>query len=168
VQLHGHARLAASAPGETFFKRLTMTGAFEVPGERLTDTATERKLTAFSQRAQGVSTQDDPELEPGVISNIVATVSIRNGTAHMSRLTFQVPGATVRLAGTFDLQSQDVHMSGDLRMQSDISHVTTGFKSILLKPLAPFFKRKKAGAVVPVAVSGSPQHYKVGQNLIPH
>ena len=59
-------------------------------------------------------------------------------------------------------------MTGDLRMQTDISHVTTGFKSFVLKPLAPFFKKKDAGAVVPIAVTGSPQNYKVSQNIIPH
>jgi hypothetical protein len=59
-------------------------------------------------------------------------------------------------------------MLGDLHMQTDISHVTTGFKSFLLKPLAPFFKKKGAGAVVPIAITGSPGRYKVSQNVTPH
>ena len=139
-----------------------------MPGERFTDPGNENNLTAFSERAQGKSANRDSPPAAGVLSNVTATVSIRNGVAHMSPLTFQVPGAVVRLKGTFDLQSQDVHMSGDLRMHSDISHVTTGFKSLLLKPLAPFFKKKNAGAVVAIAVTGSPQHYKVSQNIIPH
>jgi hypothetical protein len=168
VALHGHASLAAATPGATFFDRLRMDGAFGAPGERFTDPATERNLTAFSQRAQGQVQPEDPAAEPGVISNIMATVFVRNGTAHVVPLTFQVPGAAVHLNGTFDLQSQNVHMAGDLRMQSDLSHVTTGFKSLLLKPLAPFFKKKDAGAVVPIAITGSPQHYKIGQNILPH
>ena len=53
-------------------------------------------------------------------------------------------------------------------MQSDVSHVTSGFKAILLKPLAPFFKKDGAGAVVPIAITGTPHHYKVGQNILPH
>ena len=59
-----------------------------------------------------------------------------------------------------------MHMLGELKMESDISHVTTGFKSVLLKPLAPFFKKKHAGAVVPIAVTGGPGNYKVNQNLL--
>ena len=51
-------------------------------------------------------------------------------------------------------------------MQSDVSHAATGLKSILLKPLIPFFKKKKAGAVVPIEVSGKPGSYKVSQNLL--
>jgi hypothetical protein len=50
-------------------------------------------------------------------------------------------------------------------MDTDISHTTTGFKSFLLKPLAAFFKTKNAGAVVPIAVTGTPGNYKVTQNL---
>jgi hypothetical protein len=51
-------------------------------------------------------------------------------------------------------------------MQADVSHAATGFKSILLKPLIPFFKKRKAGAVVPIEVSGKPGSYKVNQNLL--
>jgi hypothetical protein len=41
-------------------------------------------------------------------------------------------------------------------MDTDISHAATGFKSFLLKPLAPFFKKKNAGAVISIAVTGMP------------
>ena len=51
-------------------------------------------------------------------------------------------------------------------MESDISHVTTGFKSALLKPLAPFFKKHNAGAVIPIAVTGGPDGYKITQDLL--
>jgi hypothetical protein len=50
-------------------------------------------------------------------------------------------------------------------MDTDISHTATGFKSFLLKPLAPFFRKKHAGAVVPIAVTGTPGHYGVSQNI---
>jgi hypothetical protein len=51
-------------------------------------------------------------------------------------------------------------------MDSDISHVTTGLKSLLLKPLIPFFRKDNAGAVIPIAVTGGPNDYKVSQNLL--
>ncbi len=51
-------------------------------------------------------------------------------------------------------------------MQSDLSHTTTGFKSVLMKPLIPFFKKKKAGAVIPIAVTGGPGEYKVTQDIL--
>jgi hypothetical protein len=59
-----------------------------------------------------------------------------------------------------------VHLVGTLRMDTDISHTSTGFKSFLLKPLAPFFKKKKAGALVPIAVTGGPGKYQVSQDIL--
>jgi hypothetical protein len=168
VLLHGHANLAAAGSGASFFERLTMNGAFTVPGERFTDTATEDNLTAFSQRAQGIKKGEDAHAEPAVLPNVAATVSVRNGMAHMSPLMVHMPGADIRLNGAFDLQNQNIDLTGHLRMQSDISHATTGFKAILLKPLAPFFKKNGAGAVVSIAITGTPQHIKVGQNILPH
>jgi hypothetical protein len=50
-------------------------------------------------------------------------------------------------------------------MDTDISHTATGFKSWLLKPIAPFFKKKHVGAMIPVAVTGTPGSYKVTQDI---
>jgi hypothetical protein len=58
-----------------------------------------------------------------------------------------------------------VHLTGNFAMQSDISHAVTGFKSVLLKPLDPFLKKRNAGVVIPVAVTGGPGHYKVTQDF---
>ena len=56
-------------------------------------------------------------------------------------------------------------VTGNLIMNTDISHTTTDFKSLFLKPLAPFFKRGRAGAEVPVAFTGISGNYKVSQNI---
>jgi hypothetical protein len=37
---------------------------------------------------------------------------------------------------------------------------------MLLKPLIPFFKKKQAGAVVPIAITGKAGAYKVTQNIL--
>ena len=39
-------------------------------------------------------------------------------------------------------------------------------KSILLKPFAPFFHKKHAGADVPIRVTGAPHRYRVSQNVL--
>ena len=80
-------------------------------------------------------------------------------------MTFKIPGAQADLNGTFNFHTKVVHLVGNLRMDTDISHTATGFKSFLLKPLAPFFKKKNAGALVPIAVTGGPGHYQVTQDL---
>jgi hypothetical protein len=92
-------------------------------------------------------------------------VRIESGVVSTSRLTFNVPGAQATIAGTFRFDGEVAHLTGNLKMDTDISHATTGFKSFLLKPLAPFFKKKNAGAVVPIAVTGTPGKYQVTQDI---
>ena len=169
VALKAHAHLAPQQDGEGFLKRLTLNGGFVLPRERVTDPAKESTLTTFSERAQGgkpPKDNPDPPPDQAVLSSLVGQVTIRDGVVSTDRLTFAMPGASAELKGTYDLRNGAVHLLGDLTMESDISHATTGFKSVLLKPLAPFFHKKHAGAVVPIAVTGGPGNYKVNQNVL--
>jgi hypothetical protein len=170
VSLHAHAYLAPSSVGG-FFHRLKVDGAFEVPAERVTDPKVEKSLTDFSHRAQGKNAIDPPQAEPptdadgDALSSIEGPVSIRDEIATTKGLKFKVAGAEADLQGWFAFHTLEVHLTGELKMQTDVSHTATGFKSFLLKPLAPFFKKGRAGAVIPIAVTGTPGKYKVEQDL---
>ena len=169
VWLHSHAYLEPVGRGP-FLHRLHLAGAFDVPSERLTSQKTEKSLTDFSHRAQNDKDKKDAELSPNspatdTLSSLKGPVQVEDGIASSKHLTFRIPGAEADLSGTFNFHNQVVHLAGNLRMDTDISHTTTGFKSFLLKPLAPFFKKKNAGALVPIAVTGGPGHYQVVQNL---
>jgi hypothetical protein len=178
VALKAHAHLAPLDDDAGFLQRLSVDGGFILPGERLTNRDTEQTLAGFSQRAQGLK---PPKTDPGngkaegeagadpaadVVSSLEGEVRIGDGVVSTRRLTFEIPGASADLNGTYNLRNGTVHMVGNLKMESDISHATTGFKSLLLKPLAPFFKKRHAGAVVPIAVTGGPDDYKVSQDLL--
>ena len=166
VWLRGHAYLEPEGRGG-FLHRLHVTGVFDVPAERVTDHQTQKSLTDFSHRAQGKKESDDDSSHPSAdaLSLFKGPARIEDAIASSQRVTFRVPGAQADLSGTFNFHTKVVHMVGDLRMDTDISHTSTGFKSFLLKPLAPFFKKKNAGALVPIAVTGGPGHYQVTQNL---
>jgi hypothetical protein len=168
VRLHAHAYLAPSREGD-FFHRLHVDGAFDVPKEVVTDRETERSLSAFSVRAQGGKAPDASKDKsaplPTVLSSLTGPTTIRNAVVTTHGLTFKVAGAQASLSGTFNLHDSAVHLVGDVTTKADIAHDATGWKSILLKPLAPFFRKKKAGAVIPIAVTGVPGHYKVSQNI---
>jgi hypothetical protein len=174
VWLHSHAQLDPAGNGSKFLQRLRVDGTFDAPAERLTNQATEQKLSAFSQRAQGVKPSKLDPSSAGQASNAYADVvssfkgqaKIRDGVLSTQRIIVQMPGVEVDLGGSFNLRNSTVDLTGNIRMQSDISHTATGFKSALMKPLIPFFKKKNAGAVIPIAVTGGPGGYKVTQNLL--
>ena len=170
VWLRSHAYLEPRGHGG-FLHRLHITGVFDVPAERVTDKQTEKSLTDFSHRAQGKkdSGRNDDEksarANADALSSLKGPAQIRDGIATTNHVTFQIAGAQADLSGTFNFHNKVVHLTGNLRMDTDISHTATGFKSFLLKPLAPFFRKKNAGAFVPIAVIGGPGHYQVTQNL---
>ena len=169
VWLKAHAHLTPAEHGERFLHRLSVDGSFVVPSERVTNRDLEQKLASFSKRAQGDKAEkDDSAASQSIdeLSSLEGPVKIRDGIASTPRLRFAIPGAVADLKGTYNLRDKSAHLVGVLRMESDISHTETGFKSALLKPLAPFFKKKKAGAVIPIAVTGKPGHYSVSSNLL--
>ena len=170
VWLRSHAYLEPRGEGG-FLHRLHITGVFDVPSERVTDRETEKNLTDFSHRAQGKkdSERDDHEqparTNADALSSLKGRAQVQDGIASSKHVTFQIAGAQADLSGTFNFHDKVVHLTGNLRMDTDISHTATGFKSFLLKPLAPFFKKKNVGALVPIAVTGGPGHYQVAQNI---
>ena len=168
VWLKAHAHIAPADHGEGFLQRLSVDGSFVVPSERVTDRNLGQKLASFSKRAQGDKAKDDSATSESAdaVSSLEGPVKIRDGVVSTPRLKFEIPGAVAKLKGTFNFHDDSAHLDGNLMMESDISHTETGFKSALMKPLAPFFKKKKAGAVIPIAVTGKPGHYSVSSNLL--
>jgi len=168
VTLHGHAHL--DPPGKPFLKRLQVTGSFDVPSERITNTGLENTISSFSRRMQNNRPDRDrskpPDANHDALSSLKGPAFIRDGIASSPELAFTLPGANATLHGTYALSSGEVHLTGMLRMDAGISHATTGWKSVLLKLVSPFFRRENhSGSKIPIAITGSPGHYKVGQHL---
>jgi hypothetical protein len=168
VALHAHVRLAPSHEG-SFFHRLHVAGAFDVPAEHVTDDKTRKGLAAFSTRAQGGKADSDNEPpDADAISSLAGPTAIEDAVVHTKGLTFKVAGASATLEGTYNLHTDAVHLTGTVATKADLAHDAGGFKSFLLKPLAPFFRKNNAGAVIPIALTGTPGKYKVTQNLGHH
>ena len=179
LHVKAHALLAAGTKGEKFLDRLTMDGVFDIPDERFTKVSTEESFSAFSRRARGenplsadAKKQPLSAADPPMVMSIRGPARLSHSVASSPHLDVTFPGASMLLAGTFVLPGSTAHFTGNLMMQSDLSHVTTGWKSILLKPISPFFKHHTAAqpegprvTVVPIAITGSHQ-FKVSSNLM--
>ena len=57
-----------------------------------------------------------------------------------------MPGAIVKLAGTYALNAEVIDFKGELLLDAKISQTVTGFKSLLLKVVDPLFNRRTAAA----------------------
>jgi hypothetical protein len=59
------------------------------------------------------------------------------------------------MTGQYSLDGKTFDIHGKLRMDAKLSQLTTGWKSILLKPVDPFFSKHGAGTEVPFKVTGT-------------
>src|SRR6185503_2175443 len=77
-----------------------------------------------------------------------------------SSLSFSVPGA-----GTYNLITEKIDLHGTLKTDSAPSNTARGVKSLLMKALNPFFKKKRAGYAMPVKITGTYEHPIFGLDL---
>jgi hypothetical protein len=89
-----------------------------------------------------------------------------SGKLSFSKLDYSLPGADVKLAGEYTLDGDRFEFEGKMRTDAKVSQmVASKWKSILLKPVDPFFKKNGAGAEIPVKISGTKSAPKFGLDL---
>ncbi len=134
--------------------RLRLDGSFSVDGARFTDPGVQRKIVNLSRHAQGKA-EDEPV--GGVLSDLRGRFTMRDGVVRFQPLEFGVPGAQVLLAGRYALRAETLDFKGELRMQATVSEAigTSGVRKLLLKAVDPLFRKKGAGAVVPIKINGT-------------
>lgn len=153
----------ALPPGNGPFKeRVRLTGVFSIDPAHFTSEHTQHSVDKLSAEAQGEHSELAEDNE--AVSNLQGHVVLENGIARFSQITFRVPGAAASMAGTYSLLNKRVKFDGKMRMQAKLSQATTGAKSVFLKLLDPFYKKKNAGAELPVQMDGvyGHTHFSVG------
>jgi hypothetical protein len=132
--------------------KLRLDGQFSIARATFTDLDIQKKIDELSHRSRGKPVADDRER---VASNFVGRFTLDDGTLMLKTLTFDTPGSSVQLAGTYGLQQEVISFRGELLMDATISQTQTGWKRIVLKGLDPLFKKDGHGAVVPIIIEGT-------------
>lgn len=165
-----HADAFVPPEHEHFLKALQIRGTFALSDLHFTHPQTQQTIDAFSQRASGTAPKKKEANADADAPTVAAELNaqhviLRDGVARFTNLLFTIPGASADGLGSFNLLNEQVDVTGTLRMDTDLSHATTGVKSLLLKPIDPLFKKKHAGTVAPVHLSGTYDHPTVGLRL---
>lgn len=151
-------------PGDKdFLKRINLRGDFELGEADFTKPATQEKVNTLSQVAQGQKPGDQVE---SVFENMKGHVEMENAKANVSELYFGVPGALAHMHGTYGIDDDKIDLHGNLRVDHKLSKNTSGFKSVFLKAVEPFMKKKKAGEIVPVKITGTIRQPSYGLDLV--
>ncbi|MBI4487282.1 MAG: hypothetical protein HY655_14865 [Acidobacteria bacterium] len=151
-------------PGDAdVVERLQLDGRFAIASARFTNYDVQRKIEELSTRGRGVK-RDAPN--DRVVSNFEGRFKLAGGTLHLPAVQFAVPGATVKLAGSYALKAEALDFSGQLLLDAKISQTVTGFKSVLLKVVDPFFKQKDGrGSALPIRIHGRRNAPQFGLDL---
>ena len=138
-------------PGELdVANRLKLSGTFRVSSASFSNPQVQQKVDALSLRGQGKPKLAKDNIPDNVSSDLDGKFNLGAGVLTFPRLEFLVPGARVSLAGTYSLDGNEFDFHGNARMNAKLSHMVTGWKSILLKPADPFFSKNGAGTEIPL------------------
>jgi AsmA-like C-terminal region len=148
-------------PGsESVADRLKLAGDFHVLSAHFTNAKVQGKIDSLSQRSQGK--QSPEQNSEAVPVDLQGVFDLRNGLLSFSLLHFLIPGTRVEMTGDYSLDGREFDFHGKARLEAKLSQMTSGWKSILLKPVDPFFSKNGAGTEVPIKVTGTESEPKIG------
>lgn len=142
-------------PGERdLAERLRLAGTFRVPAAQFTNDSLQTRIDNFSLRGLG-----EPKLigkeDVDVATDLAGRFLLEDGVLSFSMLHFQIPGTHADMTGKYSLDGATFDFHGLLKTDAKLSHMTTGWKSLLLKPIDPFFHKHGAGAEIPFKITGT-------------
>jgi hypothetical protein len=157
-----NARIDIPEGDSDLIDRMSIDGHFAVGHMQFTNPAPQSKVDSLSRRAQGEPKNDGILDAP---SELKGTFDLSNSQIRMSNLVFAVDGATIALAGTYQMDSGQLDFRGHLKMDAKLSQTTTGVKSLFLKVVDPFFSKHGVGTDLPIKITGTKDHPSYGLDL---
>jgi hypothetical protein len=144
------------APGDkSVADRLKLAGNFHVLQAHFTNEKVQGRLDSLSLRSQGKPKQAQEHTDEDVPVDLQGVFTLKDGVLSFSLLHFLIPGTHVDMTGDYSLDGQEFDFRGKARLDAKVSQMTTGWKSILLKPVDPFFNKHGAGTEVPIRITGT-------------
>ncbi len=157
-----HAKVEVPPDARPFLHKLRMEGDFGIGAGKLANVKNQDAINKISESARG-ETKKEQEVDPEtVLSDLRGHAVVRNGIANLSNLSFRVAGAAAAVSGTYNLLNEEIDLHGTLATNGKLSDATSGFKSVMLKVINPFFKKKAGVKIIPFKITGTYAHPLVG------
>ena len=157
-----HAKVEVPSDARPFLHKLRMDGDFGIGAGKLANVKNQDAIDKISESARG-ETKKEQEIDPQtVLSNLRGHAVVRNGIANLSHVSFRVAGADAAVSGTYNLLNEEIDLHGTLATNGKLSDATSGFKSLMLKVINPFFKKKEGVKIIPFKITGTYPHPVIG------
>jgi|SRR5579862_1468562 len=145
-------------------QKLKLDGGFEISAAHFSQLNVQEKVNKLSHAGKGEP--EEPETNT-VASDFRGNFALDGGIMTFRKLSFRVPGVGISLNGKYGLLDEQLDFHGTARLEAKLSDMTTGFKSFLLKAVDPLFKKKNAGAELPIKITGTRDDPSFGLDLRP-
>jgi hypothetical protein len=155
INLHAKVQVPPGPAG--FLRKLDLAGSCGIGSGSFTNPDVQQPVNALTQSAGGENEKRQAEDPETVLSQLSGQVSVKNGVAALSNVTFSAPGTRAQLQGTYNLLDRKVDLHGILYTNGKLSDTTSGFKALVLKAVGPLLKQKSV-TVVPFAIIGTSSH----------
>jgi hypothetical protein len=135
--------------------RLKLAGNFHVFPAYFSNQKVQGRIDSLSLRTQGKLKEAQDQAEEKVPTDLRGVFALKDGSLSFSLLHFLIPGTHVDMTGDYSLDGRTFDFRGTARLDAKLSQMTTGWKSILLRPVDRFFSKDGAGTEVPVKITGT-------------
>ena len=142
-------------PGEaSVADRMKLAGDFHVSDAHFTNEKVQGKVDSLSLRSLGRH-KNLEQSKVDVPVDLEGEFTLGDGLLSFSSLHFLIPGTNVDMTGIYSLDGREFDFHGKARLNAKVSQMMSGWKSILLKPVDPFFSKNGAGTEVPIKITGT-------------
>jgi hypothetical protein len=148
-------RLSLPPGDKDVANRLKLAGSFHVLRAHFTNDKVQDRLDSLSLRSQGKPREAKEDSDANVPVDLRGVFTLNDGLLSFSLLHFLIPGTHIDMTGSYGLDGKQFDFHGKARLDAKLSEMTTGWKSILLKPVDPFFHKHGAGTEVPIRITGT-------------
>jgi len=151
ITLHAKVEVPSGSPG--FLTKLKLECDFGVGSGQFTNAEVQEPINRLSESARGENKKQEAEDPETVLSNLKGHVSVKNGIATLSNMSFAAPGTLAEIRGTYNLLDKTVNLRGVLHTNGKLSDTSSGFRALVLKAVGPFLKNKSE-TIVPFTITG--------------
>ena len=167
VKLHTKFDLPPGA--EDVAHRLRLQGRFAIVNGQFSNPKIQSRVNEMSLRSQGEVELLQQRQREGqniaVRSQMGGDFSLAQANLNLANLRFEIPGATVRLAGIYSLDGSRFNLTGTADMKATVSRMVGGWRGLLLMPFDRIFHKNGAGTEVPFKIDGTKSDPHFGLDL---
>jgi hypothetical protein len=158
-QVKLHTKLDLPPGPQDVAHRLRLQGDFVIVNGRFSSDKIQTRIDELSLRSQGQVELATQEARDGKIqlvrSQMRGDFNLADAGLNLSNVLYDIPGASIKLAGVYSLDGAKFNFTGTADMQATVSRMVGGWKGMLLMPLDRVFQKNGAGTEIPFKIDGT-------------